>query len=111
MGGGDAADFRKADAGEAAARPFAPYHLGPGDRLRIITFGEDSLTGEFEISSAGNVALPLVGDIKAAGDTTSTFQTKVETALKDVYLKDPKVSVDVLNYRPFYILGEVGKPG
>lgn len=88
-----------------------PYCLGPGDRIRLITYGEDSLTGEFTLSGAGTVALPLIGEVKAAGTTTSELQNKIALALRDGYLRDPKVSVEVLTYRPFYILGEVGKPG
>ena len=86
------------------------YRLGAGDKIRLITFGEEQLTGEFQVSGAGTVALPLVGDIPAAGLTTATFQANVENALKE-YLKQPKVSVEVRTYRPFYILGEVNKPG
>jgi polysaccharide export outer membrane protein len=87
------------------------YHLGADDKIRVITFGEDSLSGEFLINGAGKVALPLIGEVQAAGLTVSQLQQKVEAALKDGYLKDPRVSVEVLTYRPFYILGEVQKPG
>jgi polysaccharide export outer membrane protein len=89
----------------------ADYRLGAGDKIRVITFGEDSLTGEFYVSGSGKVSLPLVGDVQAAGKSVPEFQRSVETALKDGFLKDPKVSVEVLSYRPFYILGEVQKPG
>jgi polysaccharide export outer membrane protein len=87
------------------------YRLGPNDKLRVITFGEESLTGEFFISGSGRVSLPLIGEIEAAGLTAAEFQQHVEAALKDGYLKDPKVSVEVISYRPYYILGEVGRPG
>jgi polysaccharide export outer membrane protein len=87
------------------------YRLGAGDKVRIITFNEASLTGEFDVSSAGTIALPLVGEVKAAGLTTSQFQDTVVGVLKNGYLKDPRVSVEVLTYRPFYIMGEVNKPG
>ena len=87
------------------------YRLGSGDKIRVITFGEESLTGEFVVSGSGKVALPLVGEVQAAGLTAPQFQEVVQSALRNGYLKDPKVSVEVLNYRPFYILGEVQKPG
>jgi len=97
---------------EAEAQRVIPeYHLGANDKIRVITFGEDALTGEFFIGGAGRVALPLLGEIQAAGLTIPEFTRKVETALKEGYLKDPHVSVEVLTYRPFYILGEVQKPG
>jgi protein involved in polysaccharide export with SLBB domain len=89
----------------------ADYKLGPGDKIRVITYGEESLTGEFHVGSSGKVAMPLIGEIQAAGSTGSQFQNAVESALKSGFLRDPKVSVEVLNYRPFYILGEVQKPG
>jgi polysaccharide export outer membrane protein len=97
---------------EAEAQRVIPeYHLGANDKIRVITFGEDSLTGEFFIGGAGKVSLPLIGEVQAAGLTTPEFTRKVEAALKEGYLKDPHVSVEVLTYRPFYILGEVQKPG
>jgi len=94
-----------------ASNVVAEYRLGAGDKVRVITFGEESLTGEFYVSGAGKVSLPLVGEVDAAGKTAQEFQRAVETSLKDGFLKDPKVSVEVLTYRPFYILGEVQKPG
>ena len=87
------------------------YHLGAGDKLRIIVFGEDSLTGEFFVSGTGKIAFPLIGDIDVLGKTIPEIQSIIEAKLADGYLKTPKVSAEVLNYRPFYILGEVMKPG
>ena len=87
------------------------YTLGSGDKLRVIVYGEKDLSGEFDVSGAGNVALPLVGQVRAQGLTVSQFEKAVETALKQGYLNEPRVSVEVLNYRPFYIYGEVDKPG
>lgn len=88
------------------------YHLGSGDKVRIIVFGEASLSGEFLIpGGAGTLSFPLVGDIKAAGLSVTELQAQIMAKLKDGYLKDPRVSIEVLNYRPFYILGEVTRPG
>lgn len=87
------------------------YELGSGDRLRVIVFGEDDLSGEFDVSGSGNVALPLVGQVRAVGLTLSQFEDAVEAKLHDGYLTSPRVSVEVMNYRPFYIFGEVGNPG
>lgn len=105
--------------GLAHAQPASPserhvpdYQLGAGDKLKIMTFGEDSLTGEFQVSGSGKVAMPLLGEVSAVGLTAREFQQRLETALKEGdFLKDPKVTVEVMNYRPFYILGEVNKPG
>lgn len=94
-----------------AMREIPDYRLGAGDKIRVITFGEAALTGEFIVSGSGKAALPLVGEIEAVGLTPREFQARVEAALKNGYLREPKVSVEVLNYRPFYILGEVNSPG
>jgi polysaccharide export outer membrane protein len=100
-----------ASAQEASERKIPEYHLGSGDKVRVITYGEQELSGEFFVSGDGKVSMPLIGDINAMGLTVPEFQAKVTTALKEGYLKDPKVSVEVLTYRPFYIMGEVKNPG
>lgn len=87
------------------------YTLGPGDKLRVIVFDEQTLTGEYFVSDSGVVSLPLVGDIKAIGLTVDQFRDRAEAAFRNGYLTDPRLAVEVLNYRPFYILGEVNKPG
>ena len=89
----------------------ADYKLGPGDKFRVAVFGVDSLGGEFEVPGTGKISLPLIGETPVAGLTILQLQGRIEAALKDGYVKDPHVSVQVLNYRPFYILGEVNKPG
>ena len=94
-----------------AAATADEYRLGSGDKLRIIVFDEESLSGEFLVDGSGLVSMPLVGEITAAGSTVREFQRALEVALADGYLNDPKVSAEVLNFRPFYILGEVNMPG
>jgi polysaccharide export outer membrane protein len=110
VAGTAAAAARAADAPEPV-RVIPEYRLGANDKIRVITFGEEALTGEFLVGGSGKVSLPLVGEVQAAGMTIPQFQKEVESALKEGYLKDPHVSVEVLTYRPFYILGEVQKPG
>lgn len=87
------------------------YVLGPGDKLRMNVFGEEPLSGEFVVSGSGIVSLPLVGEVTAAGLTLDGFREAVVKALMQGYLLNPRVSVEVLTYRPFYILGEVARPG
>lgn len=87
------------------------YKLGTGDRVRVIVFNEEDLSGEFEVDSTGSLALPLIGNISARGLTLREFETAVAAALRDGYLKDPRVNVEVLNFRPFYIIGEVENGG
>ncbi len=89
----------------------ASYRLGADDKVRVIVYGEDDITGEYAVNSTGKMSLPLVGEVQAAGLTIPELQSEIQQAYMNGYLKDPKVSAEVLNYRPFYILGEVMKPG
>jgi len=107
--GGSADSGADSEAVEAVLE--AAYLLGAGDQLRIIIFGEADLSGEFVIDGSGRVSLPLVGEVDAAGKTLVEFRRDVEAALSDGYLNDPRVSAEVLNYRPFYIMGEVQESG
>lgn len=109
MGFGSAA--AAADDPAPATRTVPEYRLGSGDKVRVTTFGEESLSGEFFVGGSGKVAIPLLGELSALGLTAREFQAVVETALKDGYLKEPRVSIEILSYRPFYILGEVNTPG
>jgi len=89
-----------------------PYHLGTGDVVRIITFGEEQLTGSFRVSDNGEIALPLLGPVRASGLTTNQLQDEISRELvKRNLFRNPSVSVEVTDYRPIYILGEVSKPG
>jgi polysaccharide export outer membrane protein len=94
-----------------AAQTNPDYRLGTGDKLRIIVFGEDDLGGEYVVDAGGYIRLPLVGQLKASGLSPGEFERQMITVLQEGYLKDPRVSIEVLNFRPFYILGEVNKPG
>jgi polysaccharide export outer membrane protein len=89
----------------------ASYKLAAGDKLRITVYNETTLTGEYSVSAAGNVAMPLVGDVPAKGTTTEALSQAIAGRLAEGYVKDPRVSVEILNYRPYYILGEVNRPG
>jgi protein involved in polysaccharide export with SLBB domain len=86
------------------------YRLGAGDQLRITVFNEPELTGQYVVGSSGTIAYPLVGSIEAAGTTVPEFTEALQTALQ-TYVRSPSVSVEVTNYRPFFILGEVQRPG
>lgn len=87
------------------------YQLGAADKVRIIVFDEPTLSGEFTVNANGALSLPLIGDVPVRGLTPSQVADKIRTALKGGYLLEPKVSIDVMTFRPFYILGEVNKPG
>lgn len=101
----------------AAAQPIAvvappvTYHLDTGDQVKMTVYGEDDLSGTYQVDGNGNVQLPLIGQIHAAGLSIPDFQSAVEAKLSQGYLVNPRVSAEVANYRPFTILGEVNKPG
>jgi polysaccharide export outer membrane protein len=87
------------------------YRLGAGDKMRVTVFGHEDLSGEFEIDGSGNVSLPLIRNISVQGMTVRDVEEIIESRLKPEYLLNPRVSVEVINYRPFFIYGEVNKPG
>lgn len=87
------------------------YALGAGDKLRITVYGEEKLTGEYLVDGSGAIAFPLIGAVQAKGLTAPTLADRLTTALSKGYLDNPSVAIDVLNFRPYYILGEVNTPG
>jgi len=87
------------------------YRLRPGDKLKITVFGETDLSGEFEVGVFGAVALPLIGEVKAQGRSIREFRNATTQAFADGYLREPRISVEVVNYRPFYVQGEVRTSG
>jgi len=94
-----------------AQRTSNDYRFGPGDKLRVTVYGEEDLSGEFQIDSAGFIRLPLIGQMKAAGATAHELETQVAQTLDDGYLADARVAIEVTTYRPFYIIGQISKPG
>jgi polysaccharide export outer membrane protein len=105
------AAMHHADVAPLSAREALTYRLGPGDKLHIITFDESQLTGDFSVGADGMVSLPWIGDVQAQGRTESELRRDIEAKLKDGYILNPTISLQILTYRPFYILGEVNKPG
>ena len=87
------------------------YSLGTGDFLRVTVFGHEDLSGEFEVDSAGRISLPLIGDLLVVNRSLDNVEQLIVSALKPDYLKNPQISVEIINYRPFYIIGEVANPG
>lgn len=87
------------------------YLLGPGDKLKITVFGNQDVSGEAVIDPQGKIAIPLLGQVQAGGRTVAALEKDITDRLNKDYIVNPKVTVEVLNYRPFFILGEVNKPG
>lgn len=86
------------------------YHLGSGDVLKITVFNQESLSGEYTISGNGQLSMPLIGAVIAKDLTLKQLEQSLVDKLKPDYLLNPRISIQVLNYRPFYILGEVKLP-
>jgi len=112
-----AAAAPRAEAQERLARLETPatavpqYVLGAGDHVRVTVYGETDLSGEYAVDGNGDVALPLVGDVKAAGLSAPELQSAIADAYSGGYLNDPRVAVEVTTYRPFTIIGQVERPG
>lgn len=87
------------------------YQLGTGDKVRVVVFGEDDLGGEFQVDGNGHISLPLIGEVTATGETASGLEHMIAGKLADGYLRNPRVSVSISTYRPFYVIGEVNRPG
>lgn len=101
-----------ATAGGEPLEDISSYRLGPGDALRVTVFRHEDLSGEFTLDGDGYFAMPLVGEILGGGRNARQLENEIEVAFKSGgYLVDPQVSIEVLNYRPFYIIGEVNNPG
>jgi len=116
-----AASIAGARAQDATAQPaaFQPpttsiaetYKLGTGDKLRVIVYGEDDLGGTFDVDGNGFISLPLIGQVKVSGLSATQVERAITLKFSDGYLKEPRVNVEVTQYRPFYVLGEVNRPG
>jgi polysaccharide export outer membrane protein len=94
-----------------AITPQSPYTLDSGDRLRIVVFGQDGLTNSYLVDASGHIAMPLIGSVMAKGETTDQLSGRIAEKLRDGFIREPHVAVEVEAYRPFFILGEVTAPG
>ncbi|MDE2362123.1 MAG: polysaccharide export protein [Hyphomicrobiales bacterium] len=94
-----------------AVSPDQPYAVGSGDRLRIIVFGQDSLSNSYSVDATGHISMPLIGLVPVNGLSTAAIQRAVEERLRNGFLREPRVSCEVEAYRPFFILGEVTTAG
>jgi polysaccharide export outer membrane protein len=95
----------------AAESTGSVYRLDSGDRLRVVVFGQDGLSNSYAVDAAGNITLPLIGPVQARGRTTTQVSASLVSRLREGFLREPHVAVEVEAYRPFFILGEVTFPG
>jgi protein involved in polysaccharide export with SLBB domain len=96
---------------ESIATTITDLRIQPGEKLRVTVFGEDKLSGDYDVDPSGSVSLPLAGTVKASGLTKAALELELAKRFRSEYLRNPKVTVDISAFRPFYILGEVGQPG
>jgi protein involved in polysaccharide export with SLBB domain len=101
----------KTDSLHLAQATGADYRLGANDRVRIIVFGQPTLTGEYTLDGNGVLAFPLIGSVAASGQSPAQLQKAIAAKLDPDYLQNPSVSAEVITRRPFYVIGEVQKPG
>jgi polysaccharide export outer membrane protein len=93
------------------AVPEGPYALDSGDRLRIVVFGQEGLTTSYSVDAGGNISMPLIGSVPARGLSPQQLAGQIAARLKQGYIREPHVAVEIEAYRPFFILGEVTYPG
>jgi len=106
-----AAQVANAYAAAPVAAHDAPYHLDAGDKLRVVVYGQEGLTNTYAIDAGGSITMPLIGAVAARGKTPAGLAADISAKLRNGYIREPSVAVEVETYRPFFILGEVAAPG
>jgi len=106
-----AAPVPVAYAAAAPVRYDAAYHLDAGDRLRVVVYGQEGLTNTYAIDAGGSITMPLIGQVAARGRTPAGLAAEISGRLRNGFIRDPSVAVEIEAYRPFFILGEVAAPG
>jgi polysaccharide export outer membrane protein len=101
--------------GAAVAAPLsthdAAYRLDAGDRLRVVVYGQEGLTNSYAIDAGGSITMPLIGAVRARGLTPAALAGSITARLRNGFIREPSVAVEIEAYRPFFILGEVAAPG
>jgi polysaccharide export outer membrane protein len=87
------------------------YLLDAGDKLRVVVYGQEGLTNSYAIDAGGSITMPLIGAVPARGRTTAGLAAEISRRLRNGFIRDPSVAVEIESYRPFFILGEVAAPG
>ena len=95
----------------AAPANDGPYRLDSGDKLRVVVFGQEGLSNSYTVDPSGNITMPLIGSVPARGKTPARLAADITAKLRNGFIRDPSVAVEIEAYRPFFILGEVTLPG
>lgn len=94
-----------------AAVPQSSYRLTPGDKLKVTVFNEADLTGEYQVTDRGSISFPLIGEVKAAGFSVEQLRLNLVEALQNGFVRSPRVTIEIVNYKPINVLGEVRNAG
>lgn len=94
----------------AAAGASDDYRLGPADKIRITVYDEPGLTNDYSVTSDGAISFPMIDNVKAANRTVGEVREEIRAKLT-AFIRNPSVSAEVLTFRPFYVIGEVNRPG
>ncbi len=100
-----------ADGASGQFIPQGPYLLDTGDRLRVVVYGQESLSNVYAVDSTGSISMPLIGQIEVAGYSTKDVESAIGSKLRGGFIREPHVAVEVELYRPFFIMGEVTTAG
>jgi len=111
VSGCSAGTLSETEAKSLAAAASGPAKLQPGDKITVYVYGEDKLSGEYQLNQSGQISLPLAGTIEAKGLTQSELEQALAKKFRSEYLKQPKVTVTIASLQPYYVMGEVEKPG
>jgi polysaccharide biosynthesis/export protein len=106
-----ASSYNAYAAAPAPSRYDAAYKLDAGDKLRVMVYGQEGLTNTYAIDASGAITMPLIGQVPARGRSPASLATEISARLRNGYIREPSVAVEIESYRPFFILGEVQAPG
>ena len=98
-------------AAPASVRYEAGYKLDAGDKLRVVVYGQEGLTNTYAIDAGGSITMPLIGAVSARGRNPASLAAEISAKLRNGYIREPSVAVEIESYRPFFILGEVTTAG
>ncbi|MDB5516583.1 MAG: polysaccharide export protein [Tardiphaga sp.] len=98
-------------AGPPVASYDPQYRLDAGDKLRVVVYGQEGLTNSYAIDAGGSITMPLIGAVPARGQTPAGLASHIAGRLRNGFIREPSVAVEIEAYRPFFILGEVAAPG
>jgi protein involved in polysaccharide export with SLBB domain len=90
----------------------AGYRLGAGDKIRVVVLQDTEFSGDYEVNASGGVSARMLGPIQVVGKTVGEIEEYLRDRYREQgYLVSPRLSVELVAMRPFYIVGEVARSG